>query len=84
MESVHILMPDMHNKMCGLYVVGLINGTPIIEWWMVMLVVKKKHQKDICYEESGLCALKYRHHSKFNSEHDWEGLCDHLKRENLH
>ena len=36
----------------------------------------------MCYNEIGVldCVCsKYRHHSKFNSEHNWESLCDRLE-----
>ena len=34
---------------------------------------KADKQEDTCHGEIGLCA---RHHSRFDSEHEWEGLCD--------
>ena len=51
-----------------------------LKWHMAWLVLKNGQQKDMCYGEIGLCAQKYRHHSRFSSEHNWEGLYAHLKR----
>lgn len=41
-------------KICGSYVVTLLVCTPIIDWYMVRLVVKSGHYKDTCYVEIGL------------------------------
>jgi hypothetical protein len=39
---------------------------PILEWYTARLMVKNGHQKDMCYDEIGLCAQISRHHSKFS------------------
>ena len=40
-------------------------------------VVKTGHQKDMCYDETGLCALhKYTILGSLPSAHNYEGLCD--------
>ena len=40
----------------GPYVVIIRNWTPIFKWYMARLVGKNGHQKDMCYNEIGLCA----------------------------
>ena len=51
---------------------------------MASFVVKRGNQKDTCPNEVGwdksMC-LKYRHHSKLYSQHNWNGLCDDVMRE---
>ena len=44
---------------CGPYVVTLLNWTPIFDWYMARLVVKNGQQRDMCYDEIGLCAQGY-------------------------
>ena len=50
LSSLHFV-----TKVCGLYVVTVLNWTPIFEWFMARLVIKKAHQNDICYDAIGLC-----------------------------
>ena len=33
----------------------------------------------MCHDEIGTVCSNYRHRCSFKSEHNWEGLCDHLK-----
>ena len=42
-------------KVCGPYVVSPLNCKPLFEWYMPRFVVKIRHQKGMCYDESGLC-----------------------------
>ena len=35
---------------------------------------KNGHQQHMCYNEIGLCAQNNFNQSRFNSEHNWEGL----------
>ena len=43
-------------KICGPFVVTLLNWTLVFEWCMRRLVVNNIHQKGSCYTEIGLCA----------------------------
>ena len=44
------------NKICGFYVVTLLNRTSEFEWYMARLVVKNGHYKNTCSDEIRLCA----------------------------
>lgn len=46
------------------------------EWRITRLVVKSGHQIDMCYDNIELCAQNIKKRSRFNSEHNWEALCD--------
>ena len=37
---------DFHTRVCGPYVITLLNWTSIIEWYMARFVIKNAHQKD--------------------------------------
>ena len=39
------------------HVITLLNCTPIFEWSVTRLVVKNGHQKYMCNNEIGLCAI---------------------------
>lgn len=43
------------DKVCGPYVVTLLYLIPLVEWCMVGFVVKNGHQKDMFYNEIGVC-----------------------------
>lgn len=45
----------------GRDVVTLLKWTPIFEWYMVSLVVKRKHQKDKCHY-----GIKLTHNTNIN------------------
>lgn len=49
-----------------------------------MLLVKKRDQKEVCWDEIELCAKKKRLNFRFNTQHNWEGVCDLVKRKNIH
>lgn len=52
---------------------------------MASLVVKNGLHRDLCHNEIGLCAHYIgAHHSRLICDHNWEGLCNHLKRKNPH
>ena len=40
-------------------------------------------QKDMCYNDIGLCAPNVLNCFQLNSVHNWEGLHDHLKRKRI-
>lgn len=37
----------MRHKVCGIFMVTLLNYTPICKWYMIRLVVKNRHKKDV-------------------------------------
>ena len=43
-------------KVCGPDVVSPLTCKPLFEWYMARFVEKIRHQKGMCYDESGLCA----------------------------
>jgi hypothetical protein len=49
------------------------------------LYLRTDTKKNTCYDEIGLCAQIYRHHTTFKSGHNWEdlSLCDASKRVNF-
>jgi Tat protein secretion system quality control protein TatD with DNase activity len=79
-------IPVVHSriKVCGPYVVTLLDWAPSYKWYIARLVVKNEHEKYTCCGEIGL-RDQDRHHSRVNSEHrNWEGQCDHFqKKDNL-
>ena len=40
-------------------------------------------QKDMCYNDIGLCAPNVLNCFQSNNVHNWEGLHDHLKRKRI-
>lgn len=44
------------SKVCGPWVVNLLDWTSIFEWHMTTLVIKNRNPKDTCHNEIGLCA----------------------------
>ena len=38
------------------------------------------HQEDMCYNEVGLCALNLLNYYRRNNEHNWEDICDCVKK----
>lgn len=56
--------------------------TPAIEWCVVRCESKKGHQKDIlCLKEIGPLCSKFASYSRFDSQHNWEGIYGRLRRE---
>ena len=51
------------------------NWTPIFEWYVVGVGAKNGYRKDKCLKEIGLCTQNY---SRFNNQHEWKNLYDHL------
>ena len=54
--------------------------TPLYEWYVVTCESKNGHQEDVkCLQkiEVRTCS-KYANHSRFNNQHDWGNLYDHL------
>lgn len=45
-------------NLCGHFVVTLLDGMPMLEWYMARLVVMDGHQKHMSYDEVKLCAQK--------------------------
>ena len=43
-------------NLCGHFVVTLLDGMPMLEWYMARLVGKNGHQRQMCYIEMGLFA----------------------------
>ena len=43
-------------KLCGHFVVTLLDGMPMLEWYMARLIGKNGHQREMCYIEIGLFA----------------------------
>jgi hypothetical protein len=59
--------------------------TPIFEWYVVRRGQKMDTKKASCVEMSWTTCLKYAKHSKFNSQHDLQGLIWPLnEHKNLH
>ena len=67
------LLSVKFGKVCGPYVV-----------MAKRLLVKKRDQKEVCCDEIELCAKKKRLNFRFNIQHNWEGLCELVKRKNIH
>jgi hypothetical protein len=70
----------VHNWRCPQYghiphtrgtCVFILSNLPPTLWFVVMFVVKNKHQKHMFYNETGLCLSG--HHSKFNCQQVWRG-----------
>ena len=60
----HCLLCGCDNHMWALpHVATLLNLTPIFEWYMTRVIFKNKFKRNF----------------RFNSQHNWDGLCDHLK-----
>jgi hypothetical protein len=57
-------------------VVTLLNRAHIGKWFTARCVDKDIHEEDLYYNGVTLRL----DHSIFNNEHNWEGLCDHIKR----
>ena len=53
------------------------------ESYMARLKIKNGHQKNFVSWWDWTRCSKYRYHSRFNSEHNWEGLCDRSKRKRI-
>ena len=70
-------------KVCGPYVVTLSNYSLWFKrYYMARLVVKKTCTKKILtmmWWDWTMCSNIPRQHSRFKSEHNWEGLCDRCK-----
>ena len=62
-------MPDL---------VTCLDQTPIYECYVVWCGSKNIFQIDMCRLEIELQAQKYGNHSRFNNQHDWGNLYDHL------
>ena len=50
---------------------------------MARFVVKTGPKKDMCYDESGVCAQNVDINFRFYCQHNWEGRCDRLKRKRV-
>ena len=62
-----------HNKIYAPYI-GVVYGKAWRLTWTP--------ETHVLQRDWPMCST-YGHHSTFNSEHDWEGMCDHFKSLNL-
>ena len=90
-RTFHIAVIDTFQITFGEYNVARVSGpnfithlyqTPAIEWCVVRCESKKGHQKDIlCLKEIGPLCSKFASYSRFDSQHNWEGIYGRLRRE---
>ena len=50
-----------------------ITWTLVFEWYVARCGSKNGHHKGMCFERNWIMGSKYVHHSRFNSQHIWEG-----------
>jgi hypothetical protein len=62
------------SKVCGCYLVMLLNQTHVFDWHVIRRGSKSKHHNDTCLKEIGL-RLQIINYSTLNGKHSWEDLC---------
>lgn len=63
--------------------VTAIKRTLIIEWYIVWPVVMNEQQRNTYHKNDWTMCSNHIHHSRFNSEQNCEGVCNHLKRKQV-
>ena len=53
------LGPTTSAKVCGPYVVTLLNGIPMFEWYVARLANENGHPIKMCHNDIGLCAQNF-------------------------
>ena len=66
----------------GSNLVTYFNWTPIFEWFLVGCGSKNRHEKDM-FESDWTTFSKCVIYSRFNSQHNWGDVYDHLTRKRI-